>query len=116
MFLKGQVALGRDGQIVGEGDMEAQVRQVLENISDVLAPMGGRMADIVSLNQFTTDIQAFMSCGDIRKAFFDAPFPVTTTLQISSLFDPRLLIEINGIAEIPMKRFMMPETAREMHG
>ncbi len=116
VFLKGQVALGQDSQIVGEDDMEAQVRQVLQNICDILAPMGGRMADVVSLNQFTTDIQAFMRCGDIRKTFFDAPFPVTTTLEVSSLYDPRLLIEINGIAEIPMKRFLMPEAAREMHG
>jgi len=116
VFLKGQVALAQDSQIVGEDDMEAQVRQVLQNISDILAPMGGRMADVVSLNQFTTDIQAFMRCGDIRKTFFNAPFPVTTTLEISSLYDPRLLIEINGIAEIPMKRFLMPEAAREMHG
>ena len=116
VFLKGQVALAQDGQIVGEDNMEAQVRQVLQNIFDILTPLGGRMADVVSLNQFTTDVQAFMRCGDIRKTFFDAPFPVTTTLEISSLYDPRLLVEINGIAEIPMKRFLMPEAAREMHG
>jgi 2-iminobutanoate/2-iminopropanoate deaminase len=116
VFLKGQVALDKDGQIVGIGDMEAQVQQVLQNITDILASMGGRMADVVSLNQFTTDIQAFMRCGDIRKTFFDAPFPVTTTLEVSSLYDPQLLIEINGIAEIPTPRFQMPQAAKEMHG
>lgn len=73
-------------------------------------------ADVVSLNQFTTDIQAFMRCGDIRKTFFDGPFPVTTTLEVSSLYDPRLLVEINGIAEVPTERFLMPQAAREMHG
>ncbi len=116
MFIKGQVALEQDGQIVGEGDMAAQVRRVLQNICDILTPLGGRMTDVVALNQFTPDIQAFMRCGDIRKTFFDAPFPVTTTLEVSSLYDPRLLIEINGIAEIPTKRFRMPAAAREMHG
>lgn len=116
VFLKGQVALDKDSKIVGEGDMAQQVQRVLQNITDVLAPMGGRMADVVSLNQFTTDIKEFMQCGDIRKAFFDAPYPVTTTLEVSSLYDPRLFIEINAIAEIPKERFLMPETAKIMHG
>lgn len=115
VYLKGQVALDRDGKIVGEGDMKAQVRQVLQNISDSLAALGGKPSDIVSLQQFTTDIQAFMRCGDIRSTFFSTPFPVTTTLEVASLYDPRLLVEITGIAEIPLDRFVMPEGATEMH-
>lgn len=115
VYLKGQVALGPDGVIVGEGDMAAQVAQVLRNISDVLGAMGGRMSDIVSLQQFTTDIQAFMGCGEVRARFFEAPYPVTTTLEVSSLYDPRLMVEITGIAEIPLTRFAMPETAKEKH-
>ena len=115
IYLKGQVALGPDGQIVGDGDMEAQVEQVLESISDILAAMGGRMSDIVSLQQFTTDIQAFMQCGEVRSRYFEAPYPVTTTLEVSSLYDPRLLVEITGIAEIPLDRFILPDTAQEKH-
>ena len=115
VYLKGQVALRADGQIVGGGVMAAQVAQVLKNISDILSAMGGRMSDIVSLQQFTTDIQAFMRCGEVRTRFFEAPYPVTTTLEVSSLYDPRLLVEITGIAEIPLDRFIMPETAQEKH-
>ncbi len=115
IYLKGQVALGPDGQIIGDGDMAAQVAQVLQNVSDILAAVGGRMSDIVSLQQFTTDIQAFMRCGKIRTSFFEAPYPVTTTLEVSSLYDPRLLVEITSIAEIPLDRFIMPETAQEKH-
>ncbi|WP_298821883.1 RidA family protein [uncultured Roseibium sp.] len=115
IYLKGQVSLDRDGEVVGEGDMAAQVTQVLKNISDVLGAMGGRMSDIVSLQQFTTDIQAFMHCSEIRLRFFDAPYPVTTTLEVSSLYDARLLVEITAIAEIPTSRFIMPEAALEKH-
>ena len=115
IYLKGQVALGLDGQIIGDGDMATQVAQVLRNISDILGAMGGKMNDIVSLQQFTTDIQAFMRCGEVRTRFFKAPYPVTTTLEVSSLYDQRLLVEITGIAEIPLDRFIMPETALEMH-
>ena len=42
IYLKGQVALGPDGKIVGDGDMAAQVVQVLQNISDILGAIGGR--------------------------------------------------------------------------
>ena len=74
------------------------------------------MTDVISLQQFTTDIQAFMRCGETRARFFEAPCPVTTTVEVSSLYDPRLLIEITAIAEISSDRFTMPETAQEKHG
>src|SRR5689334_13873606 len=97
--LKGQVSLDRDGQIVGKGDMHAQARKTLENVRDVLAGMGGRMDDVVSLVHYATDIEKFMSAGDIRREFFSAPFPVTTTVQVERLYDPALMIEITAVAE-----------------
>ena len=108
VHLKGQVALDRDGALVGEGDMGAQVRKTLENIQAVLSDLGGGMADIVSLFHFTTDIEAFMACGEVRMAFFQEPYPVTTTIEVSRLYDPRLLIEITAAAEIPVERFRAP--------
>lgn len=115
VYLKGQVALDPHGKIVGEGNMQTQVAQVLSNVSDILASVGGRMSDIVSIQQFTTDIDAFMRCGDIRSTYFSAPFPVTTTLEISTLYDQRLLFEMTCIAEIPMDRFSQPTDATQMH-
>lgn len=115
VHLKGQVALDRAGNIVGAGDMRAQVQQVLENIRTLLASVNGRMGDVVSLTQYTTDIAAFMQAGDIRKAFFEAPFPVTTTVEVSSLYDPALLIEITAIAEVPPERFRQPDQTHPMH-
>ncbi|HEX4569577.1 MAG TPA: RidA family protein [Dongiaceae bacterium] len=107
IHLKGQVALDREGRIVGDRDMRAQLRQVLENIRAVLASMGGTMGDILSLVHYTTDIESFMKAGDVRQAFFTAPFPVTTTVEVQRLYDPALLIEIAAIAEIPRERFRM---------
>ena len=108
VFLKGQVALDRNGALVGEGDMRAQLRQVLENIGAVLASLGGEMIDVISLTQHTTDIEAFMACGDIRQAFFTEPYPVTTTIEVSRLYRPDVLIEITAIAEIPRTRYRAP--------
>jgi enamine deaminase RidA (YjgF/YER057c/UK114 family) len=108
VHLKGQVSLDREGQVVGKGDMRAQVRQTLENIKAVLAAIGGEMADIVSLTQYATDIERFIASGDIRKEFFSEPYPVTTTIEIVRLYHPDLQIEITAIAEIPRDRFRMP--------
>ncbi|CAR55854.1 RidA family protein [Burkholderia cenocepacia] len=111
VHLKGQVALDRDGQVVGAGDMRAQVRQTLGNLRDVLAALGGQMRDVISLVHYATDIDAFMQAGDIRNTYFAAPYPVTTTIQVERLYHPDLLIEIAAIAEIPRARFRRPETA-----
>ncbi len=100
--------MDRDGRLIGKGDMRAQVRQVLENIVAVLASLGGKMGDVVSLTHYTTDIDGFMQTEDIRTAFFENPYPVTTTVQIARLYDPDVLIEITAIAEIPRDRFRPP--------
>ncbi|TDG03175.1 RidA family protein [Paraburkholderia guartelaensis] len=108
VHLKGQVSLDREGRVVGPGDMRVQVRKVLENIRDVLAAMGGQMTDVISLVHYATDIDAFMAAGDIRKEYFVAPYPVTTTVQVERLYRPELMIEIASIAEIPRSRFRRP--------
>lgn len=113
VYLKGQVALDRDGGVVGKGDMPAQTRKTLENIRSVLAHVGGDMSDIMSLTHYVTDIAQFMETGDIRRAFFTAPFPVTTTVQVAALYDPDLMIEITAIAEVPRDRFKGP--AKQNH-
>ena len=111
VHLKGQVALDREGRIVGPGDMAAQLRQVLANIRAVLASVGGLPGDVVSLTHYTTDIEAFMACGAIRAEVFAEPFPVTTTVEVRRLYHPELLIEITAIAEIPRERFRSPPEA-----
>ena len=105
VHLKGQVSLDRNGQVVGHNDMRAQTHQILENTRDILAAMGGKMADILSLVHYTTDIDAFMEAADIRKTFFAEPYPVTTTVQVERLYRPELMIEITALAEIPRDRF-----------
>ena len=109
VHLKGQVALDREGQVVGKGDVRAQVRRTLENIQAALSHVGGELGDVFSLTHYTTDIDAFMGSGDIRKEFFAAPYPVTTTVEVARLYDPDLLVEITAIAEIPRDRFRPPD-------
>jgi 2-iminobutanoate/2-iminopropanoate deaminase len=89
--------------------MRVQTRKTLENIKTVLGSVGGTMADVVSLTHYVTDIDGFMQTGDIRRAFFSEPYPVTTTVQVVRLYDPDLMVEITAVAEIPRERFTRPE-------
>ena len=108
IHLKGQVALDESGQVVGVNDMRAQVRRTLENMETVLSCVGGTMRDVIVLTTHVTDIDAFMATGDIRRDFFVAPFPVTTTVQVVRLYHPDLLVEITATAEVPRARFRRP--------
>ena len=108
VHLKGQVALDREGNIVGAGDIQAQTVQVLDNMQTVLEGIGGTMADLFSLTQYVTDIEAYMTVGDIRMQYFAEPYPVTTTVQVVRLYHPDLMVEITGSAEIPKDRFKRP--------
>ena len=108
VHLKGQVALDREGNIVGKDDIRAQTAQVLDNMQTVLAGIGGTMADLFSLTQYVTDIEAYMTVGDIRMQYFAVPYPVTTTVQVVRLYHPDLMVEITGVAEIPKDRFKRP--------
>jgi len=109
VHLKGQVSLSKEGGIVGEGDIEKQVAKALENIQSILASFGGRMEDIYSLTHHVTDIDEFMKTGHIRNQYFQPPYPVTTTVEVSRLYNPRLMVEITGSAEIPLDRFKEPD-------
>jgi enamine deaminase RidA (YjgF/YER057c/UK114 family) len=109
VWLKGQVALDKERRVVGPGDMQLQVRQVLENLKAVLAGFGGEMGDILSLTAHTTDIEGYIAASGVRRQYFSAPFPATTTVQVVRLIHPALMIEISGVAEIPLERFRKPE-------
>jgi len=108
VHLKGQVSLNKEGKIVGEGDIETQVEKALENINSILSAFGGRMEDIYSLTHHVTNIEKFMKTGHIRTRYFKPPYPVTTTVEVSRLYHPDLLVEITGSAEIPLDRYVGP--------
>ena len=105
IHLKGQVPLDIDGNIVGKGDVASQVEKVLENIRLILSYFGGRMEDIYCLTHYVTNIDEFMTTGHIRTKYFESPYPVTTTVEVSRLYHPDLMVEITSSAEIPLDRF-----------
>lgn len=101
MFIAGQVALDGDGNVVGEGDMAAQFRQVLENLKTVLASEGADFSNVVKINIFTTDVDSLREHIAIRSEYFGDFAPASTLVQIERLARPVFLLEIEAIAIRP---------------
>jgi reactive intermediate/imine deaminase len=99
LYIAGQVALGPEGNLVGEGDIEAQVAQVWQNLKSVLAYAGGSVDDIVKITVFTTDLGYRPAIAAAReKVFPNGRYPASTFLVVQSLARPELLVEIEAIA------------------
>ena len=96
--LSGQLAWDKDGNTVGKGDMRAQFRQVGENIKAALEAAGAGLEDLVKTNTYVTDMDAFFTCVDIRDEYFGPGFPTSTTVEVSRLAHPDMMIEIEAIA------------------
>lgn len=98
IFLSGQASISPDGQVVGEGDFDAQLRQVMANIETVLLAAGSGMDRIVKVTIYLTDMAHFPKIVDARKAYFTPPYPADTIVEVRSLALPQLLVEIDVTA------------------
>jgi reactive intermediate/imine deaminase len=98
IYVSGQVAYDANGNLVGEGDMQAQTRQVFENIKAVLAAAGAGLEDVIKINSYITDQSKFMDMLEVRKDIFGANPPASTAVVVAGLAFPGLLIEVEAIA------------------
>lgn len=97
IFISGQLARDRDGNMVGKGDMGAQIRQVGENIKSALEAAGATLEDLVKITTYATDIDEFFRHVDVRMQYFGA-LPASTTVEVSRLSHPDFWVEIEAIA------------------
>jgi reactive intermediate/imine deaminase len=100
--VSGQVPVDADGALVGEGDVEAQVRQVFANLTTVLAAAGAKLSDVVKISVFLTDIAADLPAfRRVRDEHFDpAHLPASSLIQVAGLVNPAFRVEIEAVAAI----------------
>jgi 2-iminobutanoate/2-iminopropanoate deaminase len=99
IFIAGQLARDRQGNVVGKDDMCAQIRQVGENLKAALAAAGATLNDLVKTTTYVTDIDEFFKHVDVRMEYFGA-LPTSTTVEVRRLAHPDLLVEIDAVAVI----------------
>jgi reactive intermediate/imine deaminase len=99
VYISGQVPLDAEGQLVGEGDFEAQTRQVFENLTRALEAADAGWSDVVKLDYFLRDVGQIAAVRAIRDEYVDTANPPASTLvEVSGLFRPDVLVEIQAVA------------------
>jgi reactive intermediate/imine deaminase len=101
LFISGQIAFDSAGKLVGENDMKAQVRQVLENLKTALASQKADFSNVVKINTYTTNVEAYLAAAEVRGEYFKGNLPASTLVEISKLARPGLMVEIEAIAALP---------------
>ena len=98
VFASGQIAINTETNEVAEGGIEAQTRQVLTNITNLLEAAGTSISKVVKTTVFMADMADFATVNSIYAEYFTEPYPARSAVAAKSL--PKgVLIEIEVIAE-----------------
>src|SRR5437762_5865602 len=100
IYISGQIAFDKDGNIVGAGDMKAQAEQVFKNLEIALNAAGAKFSDVVKMNSYTTDMSKVQAVRDVRTRYFGDATPASTFVEVKGLVQPELLLEIEVIAVV----------------
>jgi enamine deaminase RidA (YjgF/YER057c/UK114 family) len=100
IYCAGQISTDADGNPVHDGDMAAQLGQALDNLEAVLSESGCTLSDVVRLNYYTTDIDAFFGAiNHLVTRLTEANCrPSSTLLGVTRLAFPSMLVEIEATA------------------
>ncbi len=100
IFVSGQV-----GHVDSQGEklagVEAQTRQVLDNMGRVLAAAGASMDDVVKTTVFLVRAEDFSKMNEVYKSYFTRDLPARSTVIIAALARPEIVVEIEGVAYRP---------------
>jgi enamine deaminase RidA (YjgF/YER057c/UK114 family) len=106
LFLAGQVAKDRDGNVIGKGDLVTQFRQVCENLKALVGSRGGTLQDIVKLTIYVLDKDEYRAkgkaIGAVYREYFGRHYPAMTLAEVKGLYDATdgCFLEIEGIAAL----------------
>ncbi len=97
VYTSGNVGVNRQEGTVPEG-VQAQTRQTLENLKEVLGAAGSSLDRVVKANIYLTDMADFQAMNEVYREYFPVDPPARTTVGISGLASDKLVVEIELIA------------------
>ena len=99
IYIAGQVALDDSGNIVGEGEMGAQARQVFEHLHTALRAVGASFKDVVKLTYFIVDMSQMQTVREARDQYIQPEYlPASTAVEVRRLAREEFLLEIEAVA------------------
>lgn len=103
LYISGQIALDREGNLVGEGDFRAQAEQVFRNLGSALAAAGATFEDVIKLNFYILDYQPDyrFTIREVGSQFLSSGHrPASTLVGVAALAFEGLLLEVEAVAVI----------------
>ena len=100
VYVSGLVSRDRQGNVIGKGDMAAQIGQVGENLRLSLEAAGATLKDLVRTCTYVTDIDEFFKHMDVRQKYFGEALPTSSTIGVSRLSHPDFMVEVEAFAVI----------------
>ena len=100
LFVSGNVGQDQNGNLVGEGDCEAQSRQVMANILAIVEAAGATMADVVKITCFLTNVADYPAYSKVRAETFPSSPPASSTVMVAGLVRPEYLVEVEAIVNM----------------
>ncbi len=85
VYLSGQIPLIPETMEMVDGDMEAQIVRVFDNLTAVAQAAGGDLNDIAKLNIFLTDLSHFPLVNEVMSRYFSQPYPARAAIGVASL-------------------------------
>jgi len=99
VYLSGQIPLIPETMEMVDGDMEAQIVRVFDNLTAVAQAAGGNLNDIAKLNIFLTDLSHFPLVNEVMARYFTQPYPARAAIGVASL--PKDAgVEMDGVMEL----------------
>ncbi len=96
VYLSGQIPLDPSTMELIGGDIDAQIRQVFDNLSAVAGAAGGSLFDVVKLTVYLVDIGDFPRVNEIMSEYFEKPYPARAAVGVSAL-PKAALVEMDAI-------------------
>jgi reactive intermediate/imine deaminase len=85
VYLSGQIPLVPETMEMVDGDMQAQIRRVFDNLRAVSQAAGGDLSDVVKLTVFLTDLTNFPTVNEIMAEYFAEPYPARAAIGVAAL-------------------------------
>ena len=85
VYLSGQIPLDPMTMELVDGGVDAQIRQVFDNLAAVAEAAGGELADVVKLTVYLTDLGDFSRVNEIMAQYFDEPYPARAAIGVAGL-------------------------------
>lgn len=85
VYLSGQIPLDPATMNMVEGDIEASIVRVFDNLKAVAEAAGGSLKDVVKLNVFLTDLGNFAKVNEVMARYFEQPYPARAAIGVAAL-------------------------------